>query len=165
MSVAFTREDSAETASEAELPDRPIPPHANWVTAKGLELLTQALAAATAGYEAAQAIGDINERRRASAPFSRDLRYFSARVKSAQLKSPPEQHEAVAFGHQVSFEREDGRKQTFRIVGDDEADPAQGTISYASPVARALLGKKVGDLASVNGQEIEITKIEMTEAV
>ncbi len=159
MSVAFTREESAEAAAEVELPERPISPHANLATAAGLELLQQALAAAQASYAAAQAIEDVNERRRASAPAARDLRYFSARVASAQLRLPAAKAEAVGFGHRVTFEREDGRQQTFQIVGEDEADPAKGSISYVSPVARALIGKSVGDVVSANGQEIAIIAI------
>ncbi len=159
MSVAFTREESAETAAEVELPERPVSPHPNLVTARGLERLKDALAAATAAYAAGQAIEDVNERRRASASAARDLRYFTARVGSAQLKGPPANSEMVAFGHQVTFERDDGRTQTFRIVGEDEADPAEGSISYVSPVARALIGKRVGDSVTVNGKEIEIVAI------
>ncbi|MGG2476782.1 GreA/GreB family elongation factor, partial [Rhizobium sp. BR5] len=51
----------------------------------------------------------------------------------------------VAFGSLVTFSRDDGRTQRFRIVGEDEADPAAGTMSYVSPVARALMGKAAGD--------------------
>jgi transcription elongation GreA/GreB family factor len=159
MSVAFTREESAETAAEVELPDRPISSHPNFVTASGLELLRRAMAAAKAAYAACQAIEDVNERRRISAPAARDLRYFTSRVASAQLRSPPANADRVAFGHQVTFEREDGRKQSFRIVGEDEADPAAGSISYVSPVARALIGKSLGDVVNVNGKDIEIVAI------
>jgi transcription elongation GreA/GreB family factor len=63
------------------------------------------------------------------------------------------------FGRTVEFEREDGRKQAFRIVGEDEADPAKGSVSYVSPLARALLGKAVGDVASVNAAEVEIVAV------
>ena len=55
--------------------------------------------------------------------------------------------------------RDDGRVQTYRIVGEDEADPKAGTISYVSPVARLLSGKAVGDVARLGGQELEITAI------
>jgi transcription elongation GreA/GreB family factor len=159
MSVAFTREDSAEAAAEVELPERPISPHPNLVTAAGLELLKNAMAAANASYLAHQTIEDVNERRRVSATAARDLRYFTARVASAQLRNKPADAGAVSFGHQVTFERGDGRKQSYRIVGEDEADPAHGSISYVSPVARALMGKGVGDVVSVNGQDIEIVAI------
>ena len=65
MSVAFTREESAETAAEVELPDRPISPHANLVTASGLEALANAMAEYRAAYNAAHGIEDVTERRRA----------------------------------------------------------------------------------------------------
>jgi transcription elongation GreA/GreB family factor len=159
MSVAFTREDSAETAAEVELPDRPLSPHPNLVTPEGLDLLKKAMAAASASYAACQTIEDVNERRRASALAARDLRYFAARINSAQLRSPPPNAKTVAFGHRVGFERGDGRRQSFRIVGEDEADPATGTISYVSPVALALMGKSAGDVVTVNAQEIEIVEI------
>jgi len=159
MSVAFTREESAETAAELDLPDRPISPHPNLVTSRGLALLNEALDAARSLYEAAQAIDDVNERRRAGAPALRDIRYFAERVRTAQLVPPPASPDAVAFGSTVTFLREDGRRQTFTIVGEDEAEPRQGSISYVSPVARALTGKSVGDVAVVAGGEIEIVAI------
>jgi transcription elongation GreA/GreB family factor len=159
MSVAFTREESAERAAEVELPDRPISPHPNFVTASGLELLKEAVAKASADYEACSAIEDVDERRRASALPARDLRYFTARLQDAQLIPASSVPDTVAFGDQVAFQREDGRRQIFRIVGEDEADPAKGSISFVSPMARALLGKRVGDTAVVQGQEIEIIAI------
>ena len=84
-------------------------------------------------------------------------RCFSA---SAQLTEPEPDPEKVQFGDRVTFEREDGRTQTFRIVGEDEADPAQGSISYVSPAARALLGKRAGDAAVIAGQEVEVVAVE-----
>jgi transcription elongation GreA/GreB family factor len=157
MSVAFTREESAETAAEVELPDRPISPHPNLVTASGLEALTNAMSAA---YDAAQRIEDAGERRRALAVASRDMRYFADRLRTAQLVPPPAEFSAVAFGHRVAFKRDDGRRQAFRIVGEDEADPRNGSISYISPVARALIGKAAGDVVSVGDREIEVLSIE-----
>jgi len=65
----------------------------------------------------------------------------------------------VAFGSTVTFSRENGRVQTYRIVGEDEADPKAGTISYVSPVARQLSGKRVGDVVSVGSQELELVSI------
>jgi transcription elongation GreA/GreB family factor len=117
MSVAFTKEDSAETASETHLPDRPISPHPNLVTESGLKALEMQLAEARGSYEAAQTIEDVNERRRQSAIPLRDMRYFSARVRTAQLVPHPASTEKVAFGATVTFRREDGRIQTYRIVG------------------------------------------------
>ncbi len=67
----------------------------------------------------------------------------------------------MQFGGSVTFDREDGRRQTFRIVGEDEADPAQGAVSYVSPLAQALLGKSIGDTAMVAGAEVEIVGVEV----
>jgi transcription elongation GreA/GreB family factor len=164
MSVAFTKEESAETASETDLPDREISPHPNLVTARGLDALNAALAEATGAYNVAQQIEDVNERRRRSAPSLREVRYLTERVRTAQLMPQPSQNDGVAFGHVVTFMREDGRQQTFRIVGEDESDPKAGSISYVSPVARALLGKSVGDVAMLGKEEIEIVGIGQAEA-
>jgi transcription elongation GreA/GreB family factor len=155
MSVAFTKEGDLESTA-ADLPDRPISPHPNLVTAAGLAALDAGLTEARAAYHAAQLAGDVQADRTAMARATRDLRYFTARRASAQLMETAADPDTVVFGGQVTFEREDGRKQTFRIVGEDEADPAQGSVSYVSPLARALLGKGVGDTAMVAGDEVEI---------
>lgn len=159
MSVAFTKEDSAETASETLLPDRPISPHPNLVTEAGLKALQTQLDEARAAHEAAQAIDDINERRRQAAIPLRDMRYLAARVRTAQVMVDPASTDTVAFGSTVTFKRDDGRVQTYRIVGEDEADPKAGSISFVSPVARLLLGKAVGDEVGASGQGLEIVSI------
>lgn len=159
LSVAFTKEDSAETAAETVLPDRVISPHLNLVTQAGLKALEQQLQLAREAVEAANAIEDINERRRLSASPLRDTRYFAERVRTAQLMPDPQADGVVAFGSVVTFSRDDGRTQRFRIVGEDEADPAAGTMSYVSPVARALMGKTAGDVVNLAGKEIEIIEV------
>ena len=160
MSVAFTREESAETAAEVELPDRPISPHPNLVTASGLEALAKAMTESRAAYDAAQQIEDAGERRRAVAVASRDMRYFADRLRTAQLVPPPTEFSAIAFGHRVTFRRDDGRRQAFKIVGEDEADPRNGSISYVSPVARALIRRAAGDIVLAGDREIEILSID-----
>ena len=159
MSVAFTKEDSAQTAAETMLPDRPIPAGPNLVTEAGLAALEAQLSAARAAYEAAMTIEDINEKRREAAGPLRDLRYFTERVRTAQVMPVPADAEGVAFGSTVTFRRDDGRVQTYRIVGEDEADPKSGSISFASPIAGALMGKGVGEVASLGAQELEIIAI------
>ena len=159
MSVAFTKEDSAETASETQLPDRPISAHPNLVTAAGLKALEQQLDQARAAYEAASLLEDVNERRRQAASPLRDLRYFGERLRTAQLVPTPASTDTVVFGSTVTFTRDDGRKQTYRIVGEDESDPKAGSISYMSPHAVALAGKSVGDSVSLGDQDLEITAI------
>ena len=159
MSVAFTKEDSAETASETLLPDRPISPHPNHVTEAGLKALESALQQAREAYEAAQKIEDVNERRRQAAIPLRDARYFAARLRTAQIVAAPSSTDIVAFGSTVTFRRDDGRVQNYHIVGEDEADPKAGSISYVSPVARSLMGKAVGDVVGASGQELEVIAI------
>ena len=158
MSVAFTKEEDSESAA-ADLPDRPISPHPNLVTAKGLGQLDDELAKARAAYNAAQASGDVNADRTAMARATRDLRYYGARRASAQLVEPDLSLDTVQFGRSVTFEREDGRRQTYAIVGEDEADPAAGSVSHVSPLARAVMGKRVGDEVTVAGQSAEIVAV------
>ena len=158
MSVAFTREEDLE-ATAADLSDRPISPHPNLFTPQGLAMIEAELASARAAYSAAQARGDIEADRTAMARATRDLRYWSARRGNAQLvQTAPDG--TVRFGGSVTIEREDGRVQTWRITGEDEADPAKGSVSHVSPLARALMGKRVGDVAVAAGQEVEITAVD-----
>jgi len=159
LSVAFTKEDSAETASETLLPDRPISPHPNLVTEAGLQALQTQLQQAREAYEAAQAIDDVNEKRRQSAVPLRDVRYLTERLRTAQVVAKPDSTDVVAFGSTVTFSRADGRVQTYRIVGEDEADPKAGSISFVAPVARSLMGKAAGDVVGSGAQEIEIVSI------
>lgn len=158
MAVAFTREEDYE-ARAADLPDRPISPHPNLVTASGLEAIEAELAAARAAYAAAQAEGGISADRTAMSRATRDLRYWSSRRGSAQLTEPEGVADTVQFGRTVEIEREDGRRQAYRIVGEDEADPAQGRISYVAPLARALLGKAVEEVVELNGAEVEVMAV------
>ena len=89
----------------------------------------------------------------------RDIRYFIERGRTAQVVPDPPSADIVAFGSKVTFSRSDGRVQTFRIVGEDEADPKAGSISFVSPVAQTLMGKAVGDLVGLGGKELEIIAI------
>src|SRR4029079_19281978 len=89
----------------------------------------------------------------------RDARYLAARVRTAQVVADPASSDTVAFGSTVTFRRDDGRVQKYRIVGEDEADPKAGSISFVSPVARSLMGKAVGDVVGTSGKELEIISI------
>ncbi|HEY5072183.1 MAG TPA: transcription elongation factor GreA [Caulobacteraceae bacterium] len=159
MSGAFTKEQDAESAA-ADLPDRPISPHPNLVTAQGLAALDAALAEARAAYAAAKAGGDLQADRTPLARATRELRYFAARRAGAQLSEPAGDTGVVRFGSTVTFERKDGRRQSYRIVGEDEAEPTRGTVSYVSPLARALMGRRVGEAARIAGAEVEVVAVE-----
>src|SRR5258708_20435269 len=102
------------------LPDRPVSPHPNLVTEAGLEALEFQLHQAREAYETAHKIEDVNERRRQAAIPLRDMRYFAARVRTAQLITDPASTDTVSFGSTVTFKRDDGRVQKYRIVREDE---------------------------------------------
>ena len=92
-------------------------------------------------------------------PFN--LGFAGVTVRSgAELIAPPPDTTSVHFGSSVTIERNDGRRQTWRIVGEDEADPAAGSLSYVSPVAQVLAGRKVGEVVQAGNSEAEIVAIE-----
>ena len=154
MSRAFVKEPDGAEAFE-ELPDRPISEHPNLVTPQGLARMEETLTRLHEQHAQAQAAGD----RAALASVGRDLRYWTARRSTAQVMPAPEDAAKAQFGSTVTIVRDDGRRQTFRIVGEDEAEPTQGTLSYVSPVARALLNKAVGDVITAGSGEAEIVEI------
>jgi transcription elongation GreA/GreB family factor len=154
MSRAFVKEPDGDDGRE-ELPERPISSHPNLVTAEGLAHINAEIARLQEAHAAAQATDD----RGALARTARDLRYWNARRATAQLVPPPTDKAQVHFGSTVTILRDDGRKQMFRIVGEDEADPAHGTLSHVAPLARALFGKQVGDTIQAGQSEAEIVEI------
>ena len=153
MSKAFTREDNVDQQGDL-LPERAISPHPNLVTAEGLAQIDDAVTRLTDELSAAKAAGDATT----TASTARDLRYWSARRATAELTElkPGSQ---VQFGSHVTIKRLDGSSKAYRIVGTDEANPKEGTLSYVSPLAQALLGKEIGDTVVVGAHEEEIVAI------
>ncbi|MER8726780.1 GreA/GreB family elongation factor [Mesorhizobium sp. M0195] len=154
MSRAFTREEDSENAI-AGIGERPISHHRNLVTERGLALIDAEVAALRDELGRAEKRAD----RERIALVSRDLRYWTARRESAELSVPEPGSDMVRFGMGVTLESDDGKKVHWKIVGEDEANPAKGTISHVSPMAMALFGKKIGEVAVVNGKEWEIVKL------
>jgi transcription elongation GreA/GreB family factor len=152
VSRAFVKESDADAI---ELPDRPISPHPNLVTPAGLAGIERELARFHAAYATAVAAAD----KAAIGAAQRELRYWSTRRASAQVVEPTADKSRVTFGATVTVRRHDGRSQTFRIVGEDEAAPAKGTLSHVSPLGRALFGKAVGDSVEIAGGDVEILAI------
>jgi transcription elongation GreA/GreB family factor len=151
MSRAFTREDESENAI-ADIGERPVSQHRNLVTRSGLAIIEAEVAALRAELARAEAEGS----REKIALVSRDLRYWNARRENAELSIPDPDSSVVRFGMTVTIENGDGHKHEWKIVGEDEADAAHGRISHVSPMAMAMFGKSVGDIATVNGKEWEI---------
>lgn len=152
MSRAFTREDDNESAI-AGLGERPVSPHRNLVTENGLSIIEDTLAGLRGELAKAEAASD----RERIATISRDLRYWMARRENAEVSVPDPDSTVVRFGMTVTIEGEEGGRRSWKIVGEDEADAAKGSVSHVSPMAQALFGKAVGDVAVVNGKEWEIT--------
>lgn len=144
-----------ESDAVDELPDRIVSEHPNYVTAEGMALIEQKIAELQGKLAAAQ----IESDRDALAAISRDLRYWDSRRGSAVVVARPIDVTIVRFGATVGIEREDGRRHIYRIVGEDEADPSKGLLSHASPLARALLGKGVGETVLAGQGEAEIVSI------
>ena len=159
MSRAFVNDESVLEASQTVLPDRAISSHPNLVTKTGLMALDTQLRQAQEAYAAATRLEDANEKFRLAAGPLRDVRYYSERLRTAQVIEHSGQTATVNFGNTVSFKHDDGRISTYRIVGEDEADPAAGLISFASPVAQSLMGKSIGDYTALGEHELEILAI------
>lgn len=142
MSVAFRREsDEEHLEPKFELP---IPRGPNRVTANGLRLIERRLA------ELADALANAADDD-ARKTIQRQQRYWATRKATAELMPVP-MGDAVAFGSRVTVLM-NGKKRTFDLVGDDEADPAQDRIAFTSPIARALMGSEVGDAVDFGGRE------------
>ena len=152
MSRAFVKEVEPETI---EQPDRAVSTHPNFVTAEGLAAIERTLSHFETARNAAIAKND----RAAIVATQRELRYWNARRSTAKVVEPSTNKSEVQFGATVTVRRNDGRAQTFRIVGEDEAEPARGTLSYISPLARAVLGGRVGDTVEVTGGSATIAEI------
>lgn len=154
MSRAFVKESDQDQDS---LPERTVSAHANFVTARGLALLEQSIQALELERTAARRATDNG----ALARIGRDLRYFQRRRESARLITPAPAPTVARFGVQVWLELEDGTEKAFRIVGEDEADPAQGLLSYVSPLASSLLGARVGTPVQIGSSQATISRLEV----
>ena len=145
MSRGFVKEDDLEHAG-TDLPERPISEHPNYVTPLGLaQLKQQAQALEAERLQLAPRKEDPTVSQKL-AVIERDCRYFQARLESVILVEPAAQaKQSVLFGATVQVEDEDGNQHQYTIVGEDEADLNLNKVSYVSPIARALIGRKVGD--------------------
>lgn len=133
--------DQPEGRGPDDLPELPLSPHANYVTARGLAQLHARL--------------DDAEERLAQSPedatlernyLARHIRWLQSRIASAiPVGARQSAADQVGFGAIVEVLDDDERRSRYRIVGEDEADPERGLVSWVSPLARALTGARVGD--------------------
>ena len=144
MSRAFVK-DADDNAGDA-LPDIPVSEHPNYVTPHGLARLRERLDAAQARRDELKAGEPELAEQGELAALERELRWLKARVASAiEIDLAQQPRDRVAFGASVTVEAADDGERTYRIVGEDEADAEHGLVSYVSPLARALIGARVGD--------------------
>ncbi|MGJ8620059.1 MAG: GreA/GreB family elongation factor [Methylophilaceae bacterium] len=163
MSRGFVKEDDLEHAG-TDLPERPVSPHPNYVTPAGLKALESHATALDKERASLVNQKDNESAKQRLAIIDRDLRYLSTRLEQAILVEPAKQEkDTVLFGATVDVEDEHGKLLQFHIVGEDEADIAQHKVSYVSPIAKALIGRKVGDVVAWQRPagiiELEIIKI------
>ncbi|MEJ7934437.1 GreA/GreB family elongation factor [Sphingobium sp. AN558] len=151
MSVAFRREsDDEHMEPKFELP---IPPGPNWVTARGLRLIREKV-------EALEAVSTDGWPEEDGKKHKRVLRYWRTRLATAEVRPVPNA-QSVTFGAHVTY-RLNGREKTIALVGDDEADPHDGRISFTSPLARAMMDAEVGECLDFADKDnaIEIVAID-----
>ena len=143
MSRAFVNEDQA--AAQADQPvERRVSDQPNYVTANGLRQLQQRVAELNALRNQLQAQGERGDKQRL-ADTERDIRYFAARVQSAQVVPAATSRSKVQIGSRVRFVDEQDQEHQVQLVGEDEADAGRGLINWGSPLGRALLGAGSGD--------------------
>ncbi|WP_282048292.1 GreA/GreB family elongation factor [Sulfitobacter mediterraneus] len=143
MSKAFTKEEDG--TEKIRLDDLPQSTHPNLVTPSGLADLKARLAAARLELENLRARPEEIDSTMAIAVAERDIRFLESRISKAILIDPKDHSSGVVeFGATIDVVNEEDEQLTFRIVGEDEANPAQGLIAPYSPLGVALLGGETG---------------------
>ena len=172
MSRAFVREPDGDTPPEP-LAETPVSPHRNLVTPRGLALLRAELARLDAAL-ADSAMGDsaggeqnaeTGDGHSPASHFSRDRRYIARRLATAEpvvVPAAAEGAQTVSFGCAVTLDLANGRRVSWRIVGEDEADPAHGRIAWTAPVAGLLIGLGVGDEVRLPAGMAEVVSVDPT---
>ena len=154
MSRAFVREEDVQQPDV--LPELKISEHPNFVTHRGLVLIEAKIAEL-------RTLLAVDQDAATVARLERDLRYWLARGGNAQVKEREHGDKKAGFGARVRFRRDGGKPETIEIVGEDEADPAQGRISWVAPLARAMKGTEAGDSVTLTTPqgEVELTILEV----
>ena len=154
MSRAFVKE--SDGGAGEELPELAVSPHRNLVTPAGLAHIEATLRRLEAELSTARAA----PYRATAARVERDMRYWRRRRSTAEVVPAVARTRTVRFGSTVELETRAGERARFTIVGEDESDPAQGRISYVSPLAEGLIGALVGDEVPFRQDMAKIVSIE-----
>ncbi|HET7838468.1 MAG TPA: GreA/GreB family elongation factor [Rectinemataceae bacterium] len=162
MSRAFVDEDaSIDAGLDARETKIPVPPGSrNYLTPEGARRLHEelsglvesrrpSLASEIARLESSSASSDLDTiamLRQRLASIDRRIEYLGRMASLAEvIDYRPGQGDRVVFGARVRVEEGSSGERVYRIVGADESDPENGLLSWCSPLARALIGKKAGD--------------------
>jgi transcription elongation factor GreB len=181
MSRAFVSESDAQF-QEQDIPPIKVPLSSgvkNYMTPEGAERLREKLAA-LAGVERPQVAGaitrltapaagldreELSEQRRRLREIDRRIEYLKTMIARIEVIDPRQQHaDRVLFGAKVTVEEPGLQSGSYRIVGIDESDPSAGRISWISPLAKALLGRREGEAVTLklpDGEKrLRILKVE-----
>ena len=179
MSKAFTKESDSDDEGDEPLPDALPADTKNYMTPHGFKTLQDELRALLYGERPkiveivswAAGNGDRSENgdyvygKKRLREIDRRVRYITKQLESAEVVDPVRQQglQQVFFGASVVYAREDGSEHSIQLVGIDEIDIAHGKVSWISPIAKALLKARVGDvvvLRSPAGKEsLEIISV------
>lgn len=155
MSRAFVRENDGADVPE-DFPERPVSTHPNLVTPRGLKQIAEHVRE----LESARDEARNNDDKVALASIERDLRYWQQRRATAKVVEAQPDADKVRFGARVTLRYDDGRERSYTLVGEDEADPAHGLISWISPIAQILIGSEVGSELKMQNHSVEVLRVE-----
>lgn len=144
MSRGFVKEDDLEHAG-TDVPERQLSQHPNYVTVNGYAQLEKLATELEQQRLRLSATKDEQQAQQKLAVINRDLRYVAARLENALVTRPDLNADQVLFGATVTVKDEDGASHTYEIVGEDEADIKANKVSWVSPLAKALIGHKIGE--------------------
>lgn len=145
MNKAFAQDDENQTT---DLLDRPLDRQPNYLTPAGYAALKRRVDELHVRHAQLLSHDGSPMSQELLAEAERDLRYWTARLDAATVVDPTTQpHDEVHFGAHVTVQDAEGQQHQFEIVGEDEMEPGNGRIGWQSPLARALLGSRVGDNA------------------
>ena len=145
MSRAFVKEPEGDQPGDVP-PERPQSGHPNYITMQGLDGLKDRLDALRDRARELEGAEHELSAKSELGSVQAELRFLEKRIQAAIPIDPAAQDgEEVRFGATVDVEDEEGARHAFTIVGEDEADPENGRISWVSPLGRALLNRRIGD--------------------
>jgi transcription elongation GreA/GreB family factor len=153
MSRAFVREGDQDNVPFN--PERRLSTHPNFVTPTGLLKIETRIRELENARQQARQAADLATQ----AQLAQELRYWQQRQQTARVVAPAVNPAVVRFGVQVTLIDADGVSHAFRLVGEDEADPAQGLLSWVSPLAQVLLGCQVGESVPFQSRTAQIVAI------